>query len=351
MSDTSGGPGWWIASDGKWYPPHLHPSYQAPPATQAPSATPAPSPPQTASPAQSLPWQPEPAIPPTAGSGQAPSRLPRRPLVIGGVIAAALIVIGGLVAVVSGGGPSGYFADGTPPGHGFSCANALYLSWATSNGQIHGEAQTTISATAGTHLLTGTQSGNTVHLTVEGSTQTGELTRTALVLDESGGKFSITCPLTTHQHFLATAPRESPQGSSEPAVNRAAEADLTNAVVTAKAAYVNQQSYAPASQFMANLDSSSPYLNFTTGPASASAQISVAFAPSGQAIVMATRSGNGRCFYAADNESGPSVTGFGPYPIPSGTSYAASPADASQASCNASDPTPLAGAWQISFPS
>ena len=30
MTDTWQGPGWWIASDGKWYPPHLHPSYQAP---------------------------------------------------------------------------------------------------------------------------------------------------------------------------------------------------------------------------------------------------------------------------------------------------------------------------------
>jgi hypothetical protein len=26
VSDTSQGPGWWLASDGKWYPPHLHPS-------------------------------------------------------------------------------------------------------------------------------------------------------------------------------------------------------------------------------------------------------------------------------------------------------------------------------------
>lgn len=25
MSDVSQGPGWWIASDGKWYPPELHP--------------------------------------------------------------------------------------------------------------------------------------------------------------------------------------------------------------------------------------------------------------------------------------------------------------------------------------
>lgn len=29
MSDVSGGSGWWLASDHKWYPPHLHPSAQA----------------------------------------------------------------------------------------------------------------------------------------------------------------------------------------------------------------------------------------------------------------------------------------------------------------------------------
>lgn len=31
MSDQSQGEGWWMASDRKWYPPHLHPDYVAPP--------------------------------------------------------------------------------------------------------------------------------------------------------------------------------------------------------------------------------------------------------------------------------------------------------------------------------
>lgn len=31
MSDVSQGPGWWLASDGKWYPPHQHSGYWAPP--------------------------------------------------------------------------------------------------------------------------------------------------------------------------------------------------------------------------------------------------------------------------------------------------------------------------------
>ncbi len=30
MSDMSGGPGWWQASDGKWYPAEQHPNYQPP---------------------------------------------------------------------------------------------------------------------------------------------------------------------------------------------------------------------------------------------------------------------------------------------------------------------------------
>ncbi len=37
MSDKPEGPGWWIASDGRWYPPELHPSVRDDPPT--PSTT------------------------------------------------------------------------------------------------------------------------------------------------------------------------------------------------------------------------------------------------------------------------------------------------------------------------
>ena len=30
MADVAQGPGWWNASDGKWYPPELHPSRMPP---------------------------------------------------------------------------------------------------------------------------------------------------------------------------------------------------------------------------------------------------------------------------------------------------------------------------------
>ena len=46
MSEVSGGPGWWLASDGRWYPPYAPPS-------QPPSL-----PPQTSAPGLGIPRQP-----------------------------------------------------------------------------------------------------------------------------------------------------------------------------------------------------------------------------------------------------------------------------------------------------
>ncbi|MEY2435021.1 MAG: hypothetical protein QOC92_4746, partial [Acidimicrobiaceae bacterium] len=37
MSDSTQGPGWWQAADGKWYPPEQHPDFQ--PAATAPFET------------------------------------------------------------------------------------------------------------------------------------------------------------------------------------------------------------------------------------------------------------------------------------------------------------------------
>jgi len=43
MSDVAQGPGWWIASDGKWYPPEQHPSVREKEPVTAPSAAAAPN--------------------------------------------------------------------------------------------------------------------------------------------------------------------------------------------------------------------------------------------------------------------------------------------------------------------
>jgi hypothetical protein len=74
MSDVSRGPGWWQASDGKWYPPEQHPDRQS-----------APTPPPPAPPG----WVGGPAPGATGGSGAAPSfafdlgRWARRDLICG----------------------------------------------------------------------------------------------------------------------------------------------------------------------------------------------------------------------------------------------------------------------------
>ncbi len=36
MTEVTGPPGWWLASDGQWYPPHLHPQAAIPPQTTGP---------------------------------------------------------------------------------------------------------------------------------------------------------------------------------------------------------------------------------------------------------------------------------------------------------------------------
>src|SRR5580698_6750715 len=64
MSDTSQGPGWWLASDGKWYPPEqwTGPPNTSPPGAGAPTA-------QTVAPTQ--PWTPDQPAPtwPTGSPG------------------------------------------------------------------------------------------------------------------------------------------------------------------------------------------------------------------------------------------------------------------------------------------
>jgi len=61
VSDVSQGPNWWVASDGKWYPPEQHPNYVAP----VPPPPPTPPPPMA-------PSTPPPASPPPPGYAGGP---------------------------------------------------------------------------------------------------------------------------------------------------------------------------------------------------------------------------------------------------------------------------------------
>jgi uncharacterized RDD family membrane protein YckC len=65
MSGTSGGPGWWIASDGKWYPPERHPDYRP---------QPPPPPPPPAAPIQT--------VPPGQPSAPSQTAAPQQPVMV-----------------------------------------------------------------------------------------------------------------------------------------------------------------------------------------------------------------------------------------------------------------------------
>jgi hypothetical protein len=73
MSNASQGPGWWQASDGRWYAPEQHPDYkpQPPPPPSAAPAPPPPNPPSTV-PAPPLPNPPAAPAPSPPSGAQAP---------------------------------------------------------------------------------------------------------------------------------------------------------------------------------------------------------------------------------------------------------------------------------------
>jgi hypothetical protein len=100
MSDQSQGPGWWMASDNRWYPPHLHPDYVAPP-----------PPPGPASPAALTP----PASPP----GKDPRSWARRNVAVLAAIAVGVVVVvallAGTVATSDDDGPGGETAATLEP--------------------------------------------------------------------------------------------------------------------------------------------------------------------------------------------------------------------------------------------
>lgn len=77
MSDQSQGPGWWMTSDGKWYPPHLHPaviaSSQNSPIGSDATTT------EDSSPRPNIPPMPQLNYPPGYGPPPGPGQAPQAP--------------------------------------------------------------------------------------------------------------------------------------------------------------------------------------------------------------------------------------------------------------------------------
>ncbi|MEY2421386.1 MAG: hypothetical protein QOI95_1453 [Acidimicrobiaceae bacterium] len=105
MSEQSGGPGWWQASDGKWYPPEQAPTAAQPPVdpttTQPAAGTPAYGAPPPGAPAYGAPaYGAPPAGAAAAGGGGAGK-------VIAIVVVLALLAGGGAYLLTKGSGSSG----------------------------------------------------------------------------------------------------------------------------------------------------------------------------------------------------------------------------------------------------
>ena len=95
MSDASQGPGWWLASDGRWYAPETHPNYVAPP-PPPPPPPPSPSPPTSMPPTAAA--QPISEVPTTSvplASGKPTSSMPTVPATESGEPTAAYSPYGG----------------------------------------------------------------------------------------------------------------------------------------------------------------------------------------------------------------------------------------------------------------
>lgn len=105
MSDVSQGQGWWIASDGKWYPPELHPSVRPP--TEAATGAGA----QTAATAVSTPPAGVPdAVPAAGATSPEPERGPRFPDLFERARHANAVADTVSVRADGGSGPDDFFA-------------------------------------------------------------------------------------------------------------------------------------------------------------------------------------------------------------------------------------------------
>jgi hypothetical protein len=101
VSDMSEGPGWWIASDGKWYPPHLHPSVGVPdgPTSEQPGGSPL-----DGGAGSDLGPRPAPTdgfsgAPPTPSDGAPAPKHGRRPLAAAMSLVVVVLVIVGAVTI------------------------------------------------------------------------------------------------------------------------------------------------------------------------------------------------------------------------------------------------------------
>ena len=135
------------------------------------------------------------------------------------------------------------------------------------------------------------------------------------------------------------------------AQDRAAQSNLSNALISAKSTYATNSSYLPATGLVSTLSVQEPELSFTTGAVTTTAtnQISVNTS-SGQLILVAYSPANGgTCWALSDwDGSGTKITNG---PTAQGTQYTAWHYATSSNSCSAATASlPTGTTWSGSYP-
>jgi hypothetical protein len=138
------------------------------------------------------------------------------------------------------------------------------------------------------------------------------------------------------------------------ASDRTAQLNILYAISSEGSTFsTNNDFYPSAETEAADLNRPDSGLSFTAGTVSGHLDLSVGVSPNGEALVVAARSSDGRCWYATDNKNpvnGPTAL---PGPTaPLGISFDASKPDRFQPACAASTigKAPLVGGWSQAFP-
>ena len=150
-------------------------------------------------------------------------------------------------------------------------------------------------------------------------------------------------------------------GVKAEAQDRSAQSDLTNALVSAKVFYANNQSYgATAGGIEMALRSSDPAFDFSTGTVTGATDITLSVGPDGQTLIMGDDARDNRCWYLEDNEETTRTTGGNADGNQSGTqgvTFAATPPHEPHPSCAATGSSAAGGAggpdgltWSTEYP-
>jgi len=140
------------------------------------------------------------------------------------------------------------------------------------------------------------------------------------------------------------------------AQDRAAQSNLTNGLLSAKALYSSNGSYPTAANFTATMATQEPELTFLTTAVTtaASSQISFAMSTGGNQIVLVNYSpnGGGTCWALSDNNGDAATVSLGGAPL--GDEYAEYKAPSTGCSAAAMDTllaeAPPSGFWNSSYP-